>query len=125
MVRDRSSPIPPLPLRNLRSNLAKLLQFNEGTRIIMNIATKPCACDLDHEPMGFIRLLRHVPEEHKHHCDILKRDAFETLEFVEDMDFADFGILRRLNDAKMTLLCIVVDVLELSIAETKDIDYDA
>jgi hypothetical protein len=91
----------------------------------MNIATKPCACDLDHEPMGFIRLLRHVPEEHKHHCDILKRDAFETLEFVEDMDFADFGILRRLNDAKMTLLCIVVDVLELSIAETKDIDYDA
>jgi hypothetical protein len=91
----------------------------------MNIATKSCACDLDHEPEGFIRLLRHVPEKHKHHCDILKRDAFETLQFVEDMDFAVFGILRRLNDAKMTLLYIVDDVLELSIAEIKDIDYDA
>jgi hypothetical protein len=97
------------PVQTLRSKLHQLRQFSKGTKVTMHITSKECARS----------------KGPRHLSSILKQGDIEVLEFVTDMEYAIFDVLRELINAQLFVVCLIDRVLELHVAETKDIDYEA
>lgn len=95
---------PPIALRELRSSLERLAYLRSNTNVTIHIKS-----------------LAHTQND----VPLWERDACDVLEFVEQLDFAVFGILRRLNDKGLSLTFIIDNMLSMYIEDTKELEYDA
>ena len=87
----------PPRVQQLRSNLERLHHFRPSTTITMDIISNTCNC-VENNPLS-----PRWSQNHRCGSAIWERDACEVLEFVENLDSAVFGVLRKLLDAKYTL----------------------
>ena len=108
---NSATDVPSTKLRQVRSDLERLLHFRPGTKITINIYTKHARWKV-------------LGSGWRCGSGINAEDACQRLEFVGDVEAAIFGALRKLQRAGLTLTIVINGAFRMDLDEEADLTYD-